>query len=605
MEYLSKMKDALNGKTAKILYVSHPQKECGVYQFGYRIGQALQRSAAFRFIYVECADEHELCQAVTETKPAAIIYNYHRSTLSWLNINTTRQFRCPQLGTIHEITQSLADSADNTLFNYHIAPDPTLLLKNPIVFKTGRLVTAYHNKFPLPTTSTIGSFGFGTDGKGVEGIPAIVQDSYENAIIRLHLPHAKFSDADGSKARAIVARCSSILYKPGIKLEVSHDFLEEDRLLDFLAQNTINVFLYNRSVGRGISSAIDYALAVQRPIAIRRTSMFRHIWDARPSICIEDQPLEKIIANGPRPLERFAREWSEPNLRWDYERIVRKVLAQDPPPLQVPIPRRSLARRVLSRVKREVFPKPTIVTSKPSWIDKTDITVDTSSWGISECYEPVHLNGKAVFNRILDNEARTVYRPTIAKLFKLVPDLMARKIPEANVQQAFTLDTVVRFAKDISYDSKILCVGSFEDSALWGLRRLNFQVDDVDPVLNFELGEFMQRPTTVPASYDIIFSVSVIEHVQDDAEFLIQIGQLLKPGGIAILTCDYNDQYVVGAPKPSVDWRLYTQNDFRTRLLPRIPDCELMDLPRWDCLKPDFRWEGCAYTFASLVFRKK
>jgi len=593
------------GKQDKILYVSHSQKECGVYQFGKRIGNALQSSAAFQFIYVECADEPELCQAVTETKPVAIIYNYHPSTLPWLNINTTKQFRCPQLGTLHEVTQSLADGADNTLFNYHIAPDPTLLLKNPIVFKTGRLVTAFQNKFPLPTTTTIGSFGFGTDGKGVEALTAIVQDSYENAIIRLHLPHARFGDADGSKARAIVARCSSILYKTGIKLEVSHDFLEEERLLEFLAQNTVNAFLYNRSDSRGISSAIDYALAVQRPIAIRRTSMFRHIWDARPSICIEDQPLEKIIANGPLPVERFAREWSEPNLRWDYERIICKVLTQNPPPLQVPVLRRSLPRRVLSRVKKKVFPEPIMVTSKPSWIEKTDITVDTSSWGISEDYEPVRLDGKAVFNRILNNEARTIYRPAIAKLFKLVPDLMARKIPEANVQQAFTLDTVVRFAKDIKCDPKILCIGSFEDSALWGLRRLNFQIDDVDPVLNFELGEFVQRPTTVLASYDIIFSVSVIEHVEDDAEFLIQIAQLLKPGGIAVLTCDYNDQYVVGGPKPNVDWRLYTQNDFRTRLLPRITDCELIDLPQWDCLKPDFQWEGCAYTFASLVFRKK
>ena len=593
------------GKQHKILYVSHPQKECGVYQFGKRIGKVLQTSAAFQFIYVECADEHELCQAVTETKPAAIIYNYYPTgTFPWLNINTTKQFGCPQLGMLHEVTQSLADSADNTLFNYHIAPDPTLLLKNPIVFKTGRLVTAFHNRFPQPSTTTIGSFGFGADQKGVEALTAIVQDSYENAIIRLHLPHAKFGDADGSKARAIVARCSSLLYKTGIKLEVSHDFMEEDQLLDFLAQNTVNAFLYKRTDVRGISSVIDYALAVQRPIAIRRSGMFRHIWDARPSVCIEDQPLEKIIANGPRVVERFAREWSEPNLLWDYERIIRKVLSQDPPPLRVP-GLRGLPRRVLSRVKKKVFPKRVTVTSKPIWIEKTDITVDTSSWGISEGYQPVRLDREAVFNRILDHEARTTYRPAIAKLFKLVPDLMARKIPEANAQQAFTLDTVVRFAKGIRCDPKILSIGSFEDSAVWGLRALNFQVDEVDPVLNFELGEFMQRPTTRLANYDIIFSVSVIEHVEDDAEFLIQIGQLLKPGGIAVLTCDYNDQYVVGDPKPSVDWRLYTQNDFRTRLLPRIPDCELVDLPRWDCLKPDFQWEGCAYTFASLVFRKK
>ena len=253
------------------------------------------------------------------------------------------------------MTQSLADSADNTLFNYQIAPDPTLLLKNPIVFKTGRLVTAYHNKFPLPTTTTIGSFGFGTGGKGVEALTAIVQDSYENAIIRLHLPHAKFGDADGSKARAIVAHYSSILYKPGIKLEVSHDFLEEDRLLEFLAQNTINAFLYNRSDDRFISSAIDYALAVQRPIAIRRSSMFRHIWDARPSICIEDQPSGKNHSKRPTACRTICQRWSEPNLRWDYERIVRKVLSQNPPPLHVPVPRQSLPRRVLSRVKGKVL----------------------------------------------------------------------------------------------------------------------------------------------------------------------------------------------------------------------------------------------------------
>lgn len=592
-------------KQRMILYVSHSHNECGVYQFGHRIGKALQRSGIFEFRYVECTDEQELCEVVTETKPAAIIYNYHPATLPWLNINTTKQFGCPQIGTIHEVTQSVADSADNSLFNYHIAADPTLLLKNPIVFKTGRFVPAYQNTFPLPATTTIGSFGFGTDGKGVEAIIAVVQDSYDDAIFRLHLPHAKFGDADGSKARAIVARCSSLLYKPGIKLEVSHEFLDEGRLLDFLAQNTINVFLYNRTEGRGISSATDYALAVQRPLAIRRSNMFRHIWEARPSICIEELPLEKIVANGSGPAERFAREWSEPNLQWDYERIIRKVLTQKVPPLQVPVPRRSLPIRILSRFKRKVFRQPITELSKPGWIEKTDIAIDTSSWRIHEDYEPLPLDGSAVFNRILDNQARATYRPAIAKLFKLVPDLMARKIPEANVQQAFTLDTVVRFAKKIGRDPKILCVGSFEDSAAWGLRRLNYKIDEVDPVLNYELGEFMQRPTTDLASYGIIFSVSVIEHVQEDAEFLTQISELLKPGGVAVLTCDFSDQYIAGGRKPGADWRLYTQHDLKARLLPRIPDCELVDSPQWDCPLPDFQWEGCAYTFASLVFRKK
>ena len=80
------MKDASIGKQQRFYMCHILRRNVEIYQFGNRIGKVLQRSAAFQFIYVECADEHELCQAVTETKPAAIIYNYHPSTLPWLNI---------------------------------------------------------------------------------------------------------------------------------------------------------------------------------------------------------------------------------------------------------------------------------------------------------------------------------------------------------------------------------------------------------------------------------------------------------------------------------------------------------------------------------------
>ncbi|MBU1935138.1 FkbM family methyltransferase, partial [Patescibacteria group bacterium] len=207
------------------------------------------------------------------------------------------------------------------------------------------------------------------------------------------------------------------------------------------------------------------------------------------------------------------------------------------------------------------------------------------------------------FNRILDNKARELYNPIIAKLFTLAPEMMARKIPEANVQQAFVLDTVERFAAGIT-NPRLLCVGCYEDTAVASLKVLGYRIDEIDPALNYDLNTFFNLPTTQKASYDIIFSTSVIEHVQDDESFVRQIEGLLTQGGVAIITCDYNDTYRQGDYIPQEDFRLYTQGDFRERLMPMIPNCTLVDTPQWDCPEPDFVYAGCHYTFATLVFRK-
>ncbi len=213
------------------------------------------------------------------------------------------------------------------------------------------------------------------------------------------------------------------------------------------------------------------------------------------------------------------------------------------------------------------------------------------------------LPGVTSFNRILDNAARQQYAPVIKQLFELLPEMMARKIPEANIQQAFVFDAVRNFASAF-IKPRILCVGSFEDTASGGLKKLGYRIKEIDPAINYDLDRFSRRLFTRKASYDVIFSTSVIEHVPKDELFIAQIGDLLSPGGVGILTCDYNDQYQPGDPLPQEDHRFYTQKDFTGRLLPRLPNCKLVDEPRWDCPEPDFLYGGIRYTFATLVFRK-
>lgn len=219
-------------------------------------------------------------------------------------------------------------------------------------------------------------------------------------------------------------------------------------------------------------------------------------------------------------------------------------------------------------------------------------------------YKPVRIPKGVSMNRILDNSARELYKPAIDTLFQLVPATMARKIPEANVQQGFVLDAVCRYTRT-KKKPKILCVGGFEDTASMGLTAMGYEVEEIDTVINCSLQEHFMKPTTIKGSYDIVFSTSVIEHVAQDSVFMAQVGALLKPGGIGITTCDFKEGWVMGEPKPDVDERFYTQYDLRERLLPLMGNCVLVDEPQWDCPNPDFTLVGIyTYTFATFVVKK-
>ena len=332
----------------KILFVSHKRTHCGVYEFGKNITDVLQNSERYHFIRAECSSLIELQKAVHQETPDGIIYNYYPSVLPWVATkigpktyrNNIVLFSIPQIGIIHEVTQAVADAAinnrkryffggvsrlANSLFDYYIAPDPTISISHPFIFKTGRMIPYYENYFPIPSDTVVGSFGFGTLKKGFERIVRLVQDEFDEAVIRFNIASPTFGADNGISAHSIADKCRSILIKPKIKLVITYDYLDKETLLDFLAQNTINVFMYEEMSNRGLSSTIDYALAVHRPIAVSDSTMFRHLFAVEPSICIEKNNLKTIIRNGFAPLEKLCMEWDMDSLLNAYERILDSI----------------------------------------------------------------------------------------------------------------------------------------------------------------------------------------------------------------------------------------------------------------------------------------
>jgi SAM-dependent methyltransferase len=583
----------------RILFVSHPAVRCGVHQYGLTTAAELRKSRRYEFLYRECSSPADLRAAFTQLQPRVIIYNFTLLTLPWVTRDLLRTIPVPHVGILHEGTQRTADSLDTDLFHYHIAPDPTLLLFNSLVYKSGRVIPRFTNTKRLPRVPVIGSFGFGTPGKGFDAVVRQVQDEFDRAVIRLHIPLNDVVDRDGARAQAVIDQCRALVTKPGIRLDVTQHFLSNNQLLDFLAGNSLNAFFYATNEGRGISSVLDYALAVRRPIAITRSVMFRHLFDVQPSICIEDSSLRQILRNGFAPLANVAHEWTAENLLWDFERIIESILNR---PLIVQ-PYHPFLKRV-RRFLRKRLARTSLAGDKLMRAPALPPVTRSGAGRRQTAASRATITGARKFNRILDDAARRQYAPVIDTLSELLPDMMSRKMARANIQQAFVFDTVRHLASR-KRGARILAVGSYEDTAAHALRALGASIDMIDPIINYDLATFLHKPSTKRGSYDVVLSTSVLEHVRDDVQFLADIATLLAPGGFAVLTCDFNDQYRPGDTIPPEDFRFYTQNDIIDRLLPRLTDCALADTPSWDCPSPDFEYAGCRYTFASMVFRKK
>ena len=301
---------------SNVLFLNHKKQQCGIYQYGYRTARALERSTAYRFAYCEAESKDEFLAIARPLNPIAIFYNYHGSTMPWLDKSCLDAFPAAKhLGLHHESDRYVT-------FDYTVLVDSTAGDSNNS-FSVPRPLFETVEGGPKGPVPVVGSFGFAADNKGFARVVRLVNDQFDEAVIRLHIPRSYYGDRDGQVSSRLFPLFHQEVKKANIKLEITSGFLSDEALLSFLAANSINAFLYEDSSGRGLSSVIDYALSVKVPLAITRSCMFRHIYDTTPSICIENRPLIDIMRSGSEPLQCYRNEWSPKRLVEKYETIVK------------------------------------------------------------------------------------------------------------------------------------------------------------------------------------------------------------------------------------------------------------------------------------------
>jgi hypothetical protein len=312
-----------------VLIVNHAASQCGIHQYGLNIYAALASSSRYKIAYAECASRADLSSAMLDFDPSIVLYNYFPVTMPWLDKAVTRESSAAKMGMMHEVTQQDADAATAEMFDLHLCPDPTLVERNPLCAKIPRIIPAYSGSVRPPGRTKIGSFGFGIHDKGFVRLVETVQREFDEADIEIRMPFNDVVDVAGKTfALETAKRCRAAVKKPGIHLSISHDFVTKEQLLDFLAGNTLNAFFYDVNKHRGISSTIEHALAVDRPLAITRCGMFRHVTSISPSICIEDSTLKQIVSNGTAPLAHLREEWTEARFRERLEKIFDRAVGR-------------------------------------------------------------------------------------------------------------------------------------------------------------------------------------------------------------------------------------------------------------------------------------
>lgn len=309
-----------------IFIVNHKIKNCGVYQYGKRVALIASKSKLLNIHYIEADNQLEFQSLVDKYKPSVIVYNHLTGTMPWVNadyVELLRKRGIKQGTIVHNVAYS-------TFFDFYLHQDPNFKTsKNN--YKLLRPLFQYNNNINLQSNQIkIGSFGFGFFSKYYNDLCSYVRDSFINSAcqiqLRLHLTHSHFCE-NSKDIEIIKHHANQIISNSNISLNITTNFISDDELLDFLAGNHINIFFYQKyNDYNGISSSIDYALSVKRPIAICKSNMFSHIWNANPSICVEDTSLNEIINNGFKPLECYYNEWSHENFIKIFEQNINNII---------------------------------------------------------------------------------------------------------------------------------------------------------------------------------------------------------------------------------------------------------------------------------------
>lgn len=281
-----------------IIFLNHKKKQCGVYQYGFRLYNILKNCNLNKYIYKEVDTYKEYLQVINENKNIDyVIYNCCDLTMPWLNNKTinikNKNFK--KIGMIHPYwTKNLGkrinfdikidfntNNIDDIKLKKFVIPRPIIEVNN--LFFNKNIENTELNNFISYKNKNIpifGSFGLAGRSKNWNLMIQKINEQCNNAIIKILMPPGDFTNKDNTLKSELL----SIKLKPNINLLIYDKFIEDNELIIFLNSCDLNIILQTGDESlfnvknTGISSTIDFFISAQKPFCVSKISNFQHVY---------------------------------------------------------------------------------------------------------------------------------------------------------------------------------------------------------------------------------------------------------------------------------------------------------------------------------------
>lgn len=257
----------------KGLFINNSKAKDSIHASGFMAYECLKLSDKYSLDYIEVDAENRKIRKGYDF----YFFNYHDVTMRWLDTsNLKKDLGCVITMILEVLPNDAFVRTPENDFSIYCVLDPTITSKDNLysfprpLEKISFDLPQVHNEVPV-----IGSFGFATKGKGFEHVVEAVNKEFDNAIIRINIPFGDFVPDSKEYSEYLTDLCKKTA-KPGIEVEVTHEFFSNEDLIKWCAGNDLNCFLYDRDFP-GLAATTDQAIITGKPLSVSDNKTFRHI----------------------------------------------------------------------------------------------------------------------------------------------------------------------------------------------------------------------------------------------------------------------------------------------------------------------------------------
>lgn len=576
---------------------SSRNSRCGIHQYGLSMSEILKDydNASIKYIYDEASSLDEFMNLISKENPDVVIFNANKTTMPWLNYKNLFNKNFIKILFSHDINNFKSTFFNPIIFDFVISDDLMLDISNPYVLKVGRFYrpldfnkTLSLNDLNIKNKITVGSFGLALPGKGFVETIKIWQEKFNGKILfRFHLPRSDAMDPNGIFQKKLINELHSVIDPNKSTLEISNKFLSKKDLVNFLAINDVNIFNYENERGGGDQNTgvFEYALSAHKPFFVSNCRMFKNILDEYSYYFNFDnfkfdESMEKQFLSNAQVQNVIRSEWSIKGFIKDMNNAIKySVLNYNKKPSTL-----KLYKMEIKNFLRQFLPENKYKYLNDTFYE-TNATNQLPKW--TEIKNNIILDYEIVSKPLKD---------WLVDINKVCRNFIHIKVPESLVQHAYVANVIAKhFEPSPKY--KMLCVGSYGDILAPYLRAYGYIVISIDPNTNYTLSEYISRNPENLNTFDCVFSVSVLEHIQDDSRFIKECMSLLKKEGLFVATVDFKNK--IDELLPSTHIRFYDKN----KLVRLLNDNNITFEDNWGVSRESFKYNETNYSFASVVFK--